>query len=643
MAHRTIDLPFSNAELHFTGGRLWAAPPVGAQLFGFDPVTLSVEARLTSQSRMFFVAHGLLVGDVGYGEVSAIDAQTGAPSWKRRGYVRGATASGFLVSTSQTLELVTPNGESSLIARDDSSRLPLPCILAEGLVWTVVGRELIGMAIEGQPERMTSIALGAGTVLPIAIPREHDGHRLSIIERLEDRRGPRARLSALEGPSLEFVCEVEGEVRSAVATPDMVMFTLLEEGRRVIVRGEERVEISDARGACTSHGALATLQHGALVVVTPAPGGSGLVVSRAALPTETRGGIASSGAHLYATSGSRLFIIDPRALEPGDQAMSYARIVDAASADPEPAQVVFAGGALVAVNHPRLGRLSLDRTLSATPLAKGDAVILDDVKEAMPGLWKVSAWHKVGEEQAPTSAAAKLEVGVAEMPPLFREAVKEHRTFGPVLEAALGRHRLSLDGKLRRLVSLHDTDPTFARWLDRISMILDITGLSITQVEGTDPCLLGIAANGNGDAISLYLYPPAIEAGIAPPVVDFWHETREITYLAADFDSYLEEELRSHAEDEIGKLILEKLGPLGKKRPTAEPPEWFIAVHGEGPLPDRKEVAKLKKTDPRRAERMLVRLLREDPEDTKVAKELAALYKTLGWSWHRENLLSNQD
>jgi hypothetical protein len=66
-------------------------------------------------------------------------------------------------------------------------------------------------------------------------------------------------------------------------------------------------------------------------------------------------------------------------------------------------------------------------------------------------------------------------------------------------------------------------------------------------------------------------------------------------------------------------------------------------VHGETPLPDRKELSKLKKTDPLATERALVRLLREDRDDRKVAKELASVYKTLGWTWHRENLLANQD
>lgn len=105
MKHRTIDLPFSNADLHFAGGMLWAAPPVGAQLFGYDPVSLSVQTRLTSRSRELVVAHGLLVGNVGYGEVLAINAKTGAEAWKRAGYVQGTTAQGFLVSTSQTPEL----------------------------------------------------------------------------------------------------------------------------------------------------------------------------------------------------------------------------------------------------------------------------------------------------------------------------------------------------------------------------------------------------------------------------------------------------------------------------------------------------------------------------------------------------------
>jgi hypothetical protein len=632
VVHRTHELPFVDASLTYAGGLLWATPRGGLML-GLDPSSLSIAARFTSGSARFVVAGGQHVGDVNYGKVVALDIGTGAVAWRRDGYVQGAMQGGFLVSTSRTLERVAFDGTSTVLARDETSMSPLQGAVAGELVWVIVGRELVGVTEDGVQQRR--IVLPAGRAIPFVGP---DGLLLAID--VETGDGPRCRLARVASDGLEEFAEIEGEARAAIATGGLVLLRLAD-GGCVVLQGEHRVRISAAVDACVCGERIAVLQAGAVIVVSQGDGVHAPTVSRAALPDHaTYGSIAGSETDIFASSGPRLFVIDPTRLVPGDQAMTYATADGATGAEPIPAQVVFAGPSLVMVNHPRLGRLNLDRSQCAAPLAKGDAVVLDAVKELMPGKWRVEAWHRAGDAASQPATTGVLEAGTDHLLPLFADVQDVHRPVRPVASAALQRVDVPLDGLLDHLLRCFDEEPLLRRWLDRLSILIDITGGSTTGMPGTDPCLLGIAGNGGGDTVSLYIYPPAIAAGLAPPVVDFWHETGEITHLAADFDTWLADRLRDD-DDDVASLVRARLGELPPTRPPGEAAPWFVAVHGEGPETDPRAIAELLERDPLAAERLLVRRLRERPEDTEVARDLAAVYGRLGWSWHRENLLAN--
>lgn len=351
--------------------------PAGGLMLGLDPSSLAIVAQFPSGSRRFLVVGGKHVGDVDYGKVVATDIGTGAVAWRREGYVQAVTPDGLLVSTNRTLERVAFDGTSTVLVRAERSMSPLRGVAVGELAWTIVERELVGVTRDAVRQR--AIALPAGRAIPFVGP---DG--VLVAFDLETRDGPRCRLARVASDGLEEIAEIEGEARAAIATGRLVLLRLAD-GGCVVLQGEHRVRISAAVDACVCGERIAVLQAGAVVVVSQSDGVHAPTVSRAALPDHaTYGSIAGSDTHVFASSGPRLFVIDPARLVPGDQAMTYATADGATGAEPIPAQVVFAGPSLVMVNHPRLGRLNLDRSQCAAPLAKGDAVVLDAVKELMP-------------------------------------------------------------------------------------------------------------------------------------------------------------------------------------------------------------------------------------------------------------------
>jgi len=54
-----------------------------------------------------------------------------------------------------------------------------------------------------------------------------------------------------------------------------------------------------------------------------------------------------------------------------------------------------------------------------------------------------------------------------------------------------------------------------------------------------DPCFVGFAGDGGGNAVGFFCYPPAIAEGLPVPVVRFDHETHALTLLARDRASFL--------------------------------------------------------------------------------------------------------
>jgi hypothetical protein len=163
--------------------------------------------------------------------------------------------------------------------------------------------------------------------------------------------------------------------------------------------------------------------------------------------------------------------------------------------------------------------------------------------------------------------------------------------------------------------------------------------------EGRDPCLLAVAENREGDAISTYLYPPSRSGRV--PVVLVARATGEARWLADDFDVWFAGVLynaRTYAPDAV-RLTCEALGldaAFPRPLPPALPPSWFFEAHGTSWTLADAETA-LAAGDPEGAERMLVavgRLARASGlAAADVKMRLASVYTTLGWDHHRATVV----
>jgi len=108
--------------------------------------------------------------------------------------------------------------------------------------------------------------------------------------------------------------------------------------------------------------------------------------------------------HLCALAGDKLLIVDPEDLPfRGTHVtapVEYNPFVGRGQGDPEPAKVVVVFSEKILVDHPRLKRLTLSRPPASPELERGDSILIDDVREELPGIFRVYAWRKQGAEQS---------------------------------------------------------------------------------------------------------------------------------------------------------------------------------------------------------------------------------------------------
>ncbi len=214
----------------------------------------------------------------------------------------------------------------------------------------------------------------------------------------------------------------------------------------------------------------------------------------------------------------------------------------------------------------------------------------------------------------------------APVPPFASEARQAEGRNLQHLERARDQLGFSISPLLEKVLRQTDTDEAFRRWLDQLSILIEVTGKS-TAWEGADPCLLGLAGSGGGDVVAFYVFPPGLPAGAPLPMVDWWHETNEVSWLSPDFDTWFATRLASEREasPEVVALVLERLGLPAEFAKSAvvaaAAPAWFTA----DPTTDTEE-------------RRLVHSLRTMREDAATRERLRTVYAELGWAWHGENL-----
>lgn len=300
---------------------------------------------------------------------------------------------------------------------------------------------------------------------------------------------------------------------------------------------------------------------------------------------------------------------------------------------PEPASVLFVFSTSLVAEHPVCGRVTLSRGPESPSVEKGDLVLLDDVREDVPGVIRVQAWRRVGDPERVrgSSPSARVEVSAPDIRPMSEADVAKLRRPPPRsrpdaahLQTLASRYGFCAPALLLRLLQTAETDAVFADWMERCGFAdREVRGLC--EDWGADPCLLAFAGNGGGDEFALYLYPPAYHPERQPPVVLYSHESNFAEFLAADFEAFFEHWLARQLElgsidaelaDRIcARLSFARVGPCA--RPLGDAPAYLPLEH---PEPTEHE-------DPER--RLLHAYLKNQSIDTGAA--LYALHAKLGW------------
>ncbi len=397
------------------------------------------------------------------------------------------------------------------------------------------------------------------------------------------------------------------------------------------------------------------------------------------------------GDKVYVLAGETLFRVEVSALDfastPTAQAIAFDPLVGEGQRDDEAAVVAFALPESILLDHPRFKRLRVPRVAGQyADLEKGDRVVLDDVQEEMPTIFRVRAMHKVGAAPSvrpPPPPAIQLDAPTFEEPSRPASAVPRQPD-SQILLALATRHHFLAPLLLVRLLQLNEADLVFARWLRRV-YLGDIEVRSSAADWDADPNLLAFLGLGNGDEYSLYIYPPwcapADQPAREPPVVEFFHETGFAELRALTFDAFFdwlleqaieleEDETTRDKTRELVAKIRERLDFPRGQRDLGVAPEWLPKEDEPTVAPARGLLASVSrffssasssapgvKDDPRMrlalsleakgdlvaAERVWLRAHLLDrgyanADATIAASALRRLYAQLGWTFALENL-----
>lgn len=269
---------------------------------------------------------------------------------------------------------------------------------------------------------------------------------------------------------------------------------------------------------------------------------------------------------------------------------------------PTEAEVLFAFPGSFVVEHPEHGRITVRREPGGPEVEPGDVVLLEDVREDLPGVFRVHAWRPSGARTSERPAAATLELPA----PVLPEPPPPEEATAAELRALAAAHGFEAPPLLLRLLEEREREPAFARWLDQCGFAyFELRGL--TADWDADPCLLAFAGGGGGDELCLHVYPPA---GSSPAVVEFFHEDGTVERRDADFAAFFDAELEARAawaDPRLVQRIRDRLAlPAGSTSKAAPP-----AVADD-------------------EERALVARLRDGDLDALDA--LAEIYEARGWT-----------
>lgn len=331
---------------------------------------------------------------------------------------------------------------------------------------------------------------------------------------------------------------------------------------------------------------------------------------------------------------------------------SFTPVVPPATPVAEPGLVAFVIATSIGIDHPRLGRIVIPRAPEHPEVTKGDSVLLEDVYEELPGIFRARAF-RTGSGKA--SARPPPPVLEAPEPTVDERLVRwdeiampssgMHEGLLAQLEALATKHRFKIPPLLARLLDAADGDAVVNRWLSRLGFEAEVR-FKCTD-WGADPFCLGFASEGNGDAYCLYPYPPQCGPEQEPPIVEFFHETNESELLATSFEAFFSDFLAQRLEwkeaghAEIVELVVSRFGLSTPARLAKPPrPDWLPENLDDDRLIDKAD-AFLQEKELVLAERFLVsRWLAQDKPDASVKKRLESIYEKLGWTLPLESIRS---
>ena len=368
--------------------------------------------------------------------------------------------------------------------------------------------------------------------------------------------------------------------------------------------------------------------------------------------------VALSDTHLALATGQLLLFFDRGALAktPGVNpiAATLAARLGAPKPEPEPAVVAAATTTKILADHPKLGRVTLDGLQGQQRPRPGTKVFLDDVREDLPGIYRVKRYRVEGafswSEPQPGSLPLSATADVTAIPLPTRAPENQPppallATRLPGLGAVAQAAGAKLSPLLVRLMQDEFTDPLLRRGL-RVLGLSMLEQLSPAELDGkprrnhlvedwgADPHLFELMPLGNGDSVALYLYPPWCAEGREPPVVTFRHEVNLLDFEALTFEAFLEKALRSpHLDVEHVRRVRERLQFPSADRDVGAPPAFLPldATWGRGPpvvLSTARELeAKGQLVEAERA--AMATYLRDDPAAKDV---LVGILEKLGWT-----------
>ncbi|HWL84998.1 MAG TPA: SMI1/KNR4 family protein [Polyangiaceae bacterium] len=475
-----------------------------------------------------------------------------------------------------------------------------------------------------------------------------------LTERIvESAAGPMTELSNRDGAAVRF----SGELSQAWRSDDFVLgVVLLPEGKAqcvaLLLGGTEMLRLPVSReSTLAGHARFAACAFEGVVHVVASDGAVFRSASMALPPSHPDSGpdLFFAGSKVCVLCADTLLVLEATEL-PFDGAhvalpIRYEAMAGGGQGDPEPGRVAFVLPQSILVDHPRLKRLRLSKNPGSPDIAKGDHVLIDDFREALPGIFEVQAWHKAGTEAHAPGAAPALELPRPSVT-LEEAPAGGARDVAPPgdakrLEVLAARHGFAVSDLLSKLLRMRESDRIFRRWLDAVGFG-DINVRGLTADWNADPNLLAICGLGNGDEYALYVYPPWCQKGREPPVVEYLHETNFVEFRARTFEAFFENELQRRIDEEgadraLVDAIREQLQLPQTARPVGEPLPWLPIERGRPA-----ELQNIEgKSDTERE--LLQTFLTQGSDAPRAAQALERIYRKRGWTFALENIVERHE